>query len=517
MLAVVSKIQKILAVIAITAFLSGLSLSGKPSIFLLWLSSATGGIYLAVSPKPWTSARRWKNKVSSMRGKISHSRSLVKYSLSLEEMESRIISSKEEANCIINQANLTALTKIAEIKSYAYEQECESKLKLAKVEEAKKLLTDEVNDLKKLAAEITSETEHKAIQAASKIKIDAIAESARIIEATKSNLQNTVFEPEQIAHLQILANVNLERENAIGEVERLQGLQEKTRAAIEKMKTAAQVEHSRIKESLKKQAQQQFLKEMERVNEMLETAENQIRLLTTENQMLRSELDQLDEPQLPEGWREHEIYARGIIDFYKQLGIKLDYKLSFREGDRVVVRVVPREEKVGEQQLRKFHDRLQRKFDLSQLPNIVTAAGTIQFELKLLEMQSPVIEVYQGIQQPIAHLPYDHPQLHPELVDIEQVRSHIEVNRLREFTPPNTRFSPFEKLTQLERDWVLWLWTTCKIQDQNLILNTVWKNTRGRGVTQGIGQSYTSARSKLHQILDEANIPRRRSGNEDNQ
>jgi hypothetical protein len=311
--------------------------------------------------------------------------------------------------------------------------------------------------------------------------------------------------------------VNFERENAIAEVERLTNLQEKTRIAIEKMKSMAQAEHSRIKETLIHQAQQQFLKEMEQVNEMLEVAENQIRLLTTENQMLRGELDQIDEPQYPEGWREHEIYARGIIDFYKQMGIKLDYKLSFREGDRIVVRVVPREEKVGEQQLRKFHDRLQRKFDLSQLPNIVTAAGTIQFELKLLELQNPVIEVYEKFNQPIAQLPYSQPQLHPELVDIEQVRSHLEVTRQRDFIPPNTRFSPFEKLTQLERDWVLWLWNTCRIQDQNLILHTVWKNTRGRGVSQGVGQSYTAARSKLHQILDDSGIPRRKNNNETNE
>lgn len=508
------KIQKILATVTITASVAGLSLSGKPSIFFLWLSGTTGGIYLAASPKPWNQQQRWKNKVSSLRGKISHAKRLIKYNLSIEELKLKIESSRDEAKALIENAHFLAETELTDARSRIEISEQEAWLKLEQLEQVKKQLTLEVNQLTKLATEITGETEHKANQAALKIKQDAQAEASRIVEATKSNLQNTVFEPEKNAHLQLLSQVHLERESALAEVERLQNLQEKTRTAIEKMKTAAQAEYSRIKENLKKQAQQQFLKEMERVNEMLETAENQIRLLTTENQMLRGELDQMDEPQYPEGWREHEIYARGIIDFYKQTGIKLDYKLSFREGDRVVVRVVPREEKVGEQQLRKFHDRLQRKFDLSQLPNIVTTAGTIQFELKLLEIQSPVIEVYEKFPANAAQLPYNQPQLHPELVDIEQVRSHLEVIRQREFIPPNTRFSPFEKLTQLERDWVLWLWNTCRIQDQNLILNTVWRNTRGRGVTQGVGQSYTSARSKLHQILDEAGIPRRKNTND---
>lgn len=514
MLAVVSKIQKLLAIITITSSLAGLTLSGKPSIFFLWLGGTVGGIYLVASPKPWNQQQRWQNKVSLLRGKISHSRSLVKYSLSLEEMETKISSLNAQAITVVENAHLKAEAEFAQTRSQLELEQQDVLFKLQQLEQDKKLLTLEVNDLKKLAAEITSETEHKATQSALKIKQDAQLEAIRIIEATKSNLQNTVFEPERIAHLQLLSQVNLERESAIAEIERLTNLQEKTRAAIEKMKVTAQAEYSKIKENLKKQAQQQFLKEMERVNEMLENGENQIRLLTTENQMLRGELEQLDEPQYPEGWREHEIYARGIIDFYKQLGIKLDYKLSFREGDRVVVRVVPREEKVGEQQLRKFHDRLQRKFDLSQLPSIVTAAGTIQFELKLLEIQSPVIEVYQSMQQPIAQLPYKAPQIHPELVNIEQVRSHLEVARQREFIPPQTRFSPFEELTQIERDWVLWLWNTCRVQDQNLILNTVWKNTRGRGVTQGVGQSYIAARSKLHQILDEAGISRRKNNDE---
>jgi F0F1-type ATP synthase membrane subunit b/b' len=512
-----TKIQKALIIITLTASVAGLSLSGKPSIFFLWLGTTTGGIYLAASPKPWNQQQRWKNKVSLMRGKISHAKKLIKYNLSIEEMEAKITSSRSDAIAIVENARFAAETELRSARCKIEANYNGSILKLEQLEQIKKQLTVEVNELKKLATEITNNTEDEAKAIALLIKQQAIDESRHIIEATKSNLQNTVFEPERIAHLQLLSQVNLERESAIAEIERLTNLQEKTRIAIEKMKTAAQAEHSRIKEALKKQAQQQFLKEMERVNEMLEVAENQIRLLTTENQMLRGELDSIDEPQYPEGWREHEIYARGIIDFYKQMGIKLDYKLSFREGDRIVVRVVPREEKVGEQQLRKFHDRLQRKFDLSQLPNIVTAAGTIQFELKLLELQNPVIEVYDKFQAPVAQLPYNQPQLHPELVDIEQVRSHLEVTHTREFIPPNTRFSPFEKLTQLERDWVLWLWNTCRIQDQNLVLNTVWRNTRGRGVSQGVGQSYTAARSKLHQILDEAGIPRRKNNNETNE
>jgi hypothetical protein len=43
-------------------------------------------------------------------------------------------------------------------------------------------------------------------------------------------------------------------------------------------------------------------------------------------------------------------------------------------------------------------------------------------------------------------------------------------------------------------------------------MQAVWKNKRGGGVTQGVGDSYQAARLKLHKILDEAGIQRRENG-----
>jgi hypothetical protein len=438
----------------------------------------------------------------------------------MEELQIQIIDQKHELSQLVTtkrEALLVAEQIISEARVTAEKEKLsigqEQESLINQLKQEKKILRQEVSELRRLSNEIASNAEREARIEASKIKQQAQTEAHQIIEATKANLKNTVLEPEKNAHLEVLAQIQHDKTSALNELERVQNLHEKTLSAIEKMKKAAHNEHFSIKQKLEKQAKAKYLKEIERVNEILEEMQNQINLLTSENQLLRSELESLDEPQYPEGYREHEVYARGIIDFYKALGTKLDYKLSYREGDKIIVRVIPREEKVGEQQLRKFSDRLKRLFDLSNLPEINTVAGTIQFDLRLIELQSPVIEVYQSIQQqPTQQLP-PAPQLHPEIVDIDQYRAHLEAARQREFQPPKNRFSPFEQISQTEKDWVLWLYQCCHITDQNTIIYTVWRNTKGTGVKQGVGKHYLAAREKLHKIFDEAGIPRRRANN----
>jgi hypothetical protein len=500
-MAVNPQIKNTLVIATAVFAVMGMVSPPKPSAVFSWLGFTTGGIYLVVEPKPWQVSRKKRDRISSIyRRRSRHWGEVL-------ELRQRLACS--ESLVTLQQKHAMTESQIEELKSNA------QSLIEAKFVQAEQL-TREVNDLQKLADEIAGSADREARIKAAAVVREAQSTADKIITATRENLEVTVFAPEREAHQYVLGQIEASKLSAIAQLERLQGLQEKTRVAIEKMKIAAQAEHTAIKKKLQEQAKAQFLREMERVNQIIEQLENQIKLLTTENQMLRGELDTLDEPKYPEGYSDHEIYSRGIIDFYKQMSIKLDYKLSFREGDRVVCRFLPREEKIGEQQLRKFHDRVQRKFDLTELPQITTTAGTIQFELRLREMQSITPEIRDIQVTHVVPLPYSQqtPQLHPELSSVEEMRSHLERAQQREFIPPDNRFSPFEQLTQMERDWVLWLWQTCKLQDQNLILNTVWRNTRGKGIKQGVGQSYIAARTKLHRILDEAGIERRRGNND---
>lgn len=521
------KIKKILIGATVISALIGMNSQSKLSTGMLLLGSVSGSTYLFIADKPWDTAMRRRHKLSSIvirhRRLINNLRSCSNKCnalLSLEELQIQIGQQQHELSQLIAQqqeARVSAERIISEARELAQAEKLtisnEQESLINKLKQEKQLLSKEISELRRLSNEIASNAEREARIEASKIKQQAQAEASQIVEATKANLNNTVLEPEKNAHLHLLAQIQEDKNQALSELERVQNLHEKTRTAIEKMKQAAQNEYLSIKQKLEKQAKAKYLKEMERVNEILEQMQNQVNLLTSENQLLKSELQSLDEPQYPEGYREHEVYARGIIDFYKTLGVILDYKLSLRDGDKIRVRVIPREEKVGEQQLRKFSDRLKRLFDLSNLPEINTVAGTIQFDMTLVELQTPVIELYHSVQQqPIATLPAA-PQIHPEIVDVEQYRTHLETIRQREFQPPPNRFSPFEQITQTEREWVLWLYRHCQITDQNTIIYTVWRNTRGKGVTQGVGQSYMAAREKLHKIFDEAGIPRRRANN----
>jgi hypothetical protein len=133
-----TKIQKALIIITITASVAGLSLSGKPSIFFLWLGGTTGGIYLAATPKPWNQQQRWKNKVSLLRGKISHARKLIKYNLSIEEMEAKITSSNCDALAIVENARFAAETELASSRCKIEANYNGSILKLEQLDQIKK-------------------------------------------------------------------------------------------------------------------------------------------------------------------------------------------------------------------------------------------------------------------------------------------------------------------------------------------------------------------------------------------
>ena len=382
----------------------------------------------------------------------------------------------------------------------------------------------EIKQLKALSNQIALEAEETAELIASEIKLAAKEEAEEIIANTRTSLQNTVYGPTEAAHQELLRRLEGQRKDCLAEVERLQAISnqvdaeisqkiETTERAIAEKKKLAGEEYKRIKKELQEKAQQQFQAELNKMQDVLEQLNNQITHLESENQMLRHELQQLDMPLLPEGWGFDEAYARGIIDFYKEKTIKLDYKKSWKENDRLVIRLIPRDRTVGEQQLRSYSDRLQRQFHLTELPDIATIEGTIQFTLKIVELQSitprPILS-----SSPYSPSTNTQQLIVPEIVHPEMsssdAREFLIKREYQSFQPPTSRFNPKEPLTQTERDWVLWLWNYCKIQDQNTIMRTVWKNSRGSGIKPGAGSIYIAARERLHQVLEEAGI--RRSG-----
>ena len=379
--------------------------------------------------------------------------------------------------------------------------------------------------MKQLSNQIALEAEAEAEIIATEIKAAAAAEAEEMKRRTRESLHNTIVEPDKIAHQELLKQHEQERQEVIAEIERLQKISQQvdveiaekikiTEATITEKKKLAGEEYKRIKKELTEQAQQQFEAELNKMQDVLEQLNNQIKHLESENQMLRSELKSLDLPRLPEGCSFQEIYAKGLIEFYRILGIKLDYDSAFKEGDKLRIRVVPREKKVGEQQLRTYSDRLQREMKLTELPDIATVEGTIQFLIKLVEIQQLIPTPNTQHPIPNSQYPTSNTQLltpelvHPE-ISTEQAREFLQQREYQNFQPPERRFNPKEPITQTERDWVLWLWNFCKIQDQNTILRTVWKNSRGSGVKPGAGSIYRSARERLHQILDEAGLDRR--------
>jgi len=380
----------------------------------------------------------------------------------------------------------------------------------------------EIPELRKLSNQIALEAEQEAEIIASEIKLAAETEAEEIKRKTRESLQNTIVEPDKIAHRELLQQLESDRQSVIAEIERLQIISqqveaeisekiEKTEAVISEKKKLAAEQNNQIKKDIQQKAQEQFQAQMQKMQDVLEQLNNEIRSLESENQMLRAELQSLDLPRLPEGWSFQETYARALIEFYKCLGIKLDYESSFKEADKLRIRVVPREKKVGEQQLRGYSDRLQREMKLTELPDIATIDGTIQFLIKLVEIQQ-----LKPAQLPTPKNQYPTPTaqllipevVHPE-ISTEEAREFLQKREYQDFQPPQSRFNPKEPITQIERDWVTWLWNFCKIQDQNTIMRTVWKNSRGSGIKPGAGSIYRAARERLHEILDNAGIDRR--------
>ncbi|NJL09373.1 MAG: hypothetical protein HC908_01605 [Calothrix sp. SM1_7_51] len=558
--------EKILAAITAILLLIGFNSSDKRlNIGFKILGIGSGISLLCLAPKPWLLNQKQQEIIEGKDAEISQLTQQIK----LEKQSENLQLSIDNLNNLIDskEARIKALDKLLynnqdslNLRHLQLEQEIESlkseasKLRETAQIEADKLALEIKNNAEAEAAKIIADArinlqasvygpEQQAHQQAVEnlkaeklalseklkalnldietlkneartIKLHAEADAEEIKASARNSLQETVYGPEQQAHSYALQQIQEQKEATLSELERLQRLAEKVEAAIEKMKDDANLKNQKYREKLKKEANQQVQKELEIMQGVLEDLENQLKLVTSENQFLKQELEELDKPDYPEGWSEHETYARAIIGFYEKIYIKLDYKMSMRENNRVLVRVIPRETKVGEQQLRTYVDRLKRAMDLSEYPTITTTAGCIQFELRLVQLERPIVETYEPV---LLRTAAPAPQLpdivHPE-VSPESTRKILDKLQLQSFEPPRERYSPMEPLTETERLWVLWLWRVCNIRDQNTIMSIVWKNTRGRGVVPGASQSYNRARDKIHQILDEAAIQRRRNNYE---
>lgn len=512
------KVERILIAITATAAVLGCTSKGWIATSSQAVVLASGGLYLSKAKSP----EQLQQEQEDTRAKV------VAELQQLEEQRSQISQEIDEMRLLVDQIAIEGEEEATKVRSHLVEQaraDAQAIVEQARsstksIHESEQKLHEEI--LQRLQTEKDAHTEKisqlkqqlsEGQEIAESIITQAKEQSKEIIANTKASLHSTVYEPQEIAHQELLNRILIEKDAAITELERIQSLQEKTRVAIDKMKRAAQEENQAYRKKIQVTLEKQFNAQLQKMQKVLEEMEAQLHLVTSENLLLKQELAEKDNPMFPEGWSDHEIYARGIIEFYNApgIGIVLDYKLSMRDRESVIVRVVPRDALIGEQKLRSYSDRLERKMDLAELPLIVTVAGTIQFTLRPSQMRNPASSEFVNVASAPVLKTQTPTFILPE-VPKEQVRQQLEGMMLQDFEPPRYRYSPFEPISETERQWVLWLWKVCKIQNQNLIMQAVWKNKRGGGVTQGVGDSYQAARKKLHKILDEAGIQRRENG-----
>jgi len=375
----------------------------------------------------------------------------------------------------------------------------------------KESLEEEIKELKVLSEDIVKEADSKAIYVAKTIESKAIEKANALIKNAQDSLQEIYLTPIRNAHEEALRELNNQKLAAQQELERVCKIAMATQSEIERLKTTAQQEHQETRQSLIDEANQLAIERIQKMQEFVIDLESEIHNLTSENDLLKQELEDSSKSIYPPGWSFAETYAHGLIRLYEEIGIKLEYKVSLRERNDLIIRVVPRNLKTGEKNLRSYSDRVQRIMQLEDLPEITTIAGTIQFRLVPLEMRTLSGEFEREIKNSSDYAPpvtipaQILTSAHPELT-VQEQQEVLERSLLQNFVKPQYRYLPHEPLCQGERNWVLHLWLIAQITDQNVVINQVWKNTQGRGVSPGAGKCYAAAKRKLHQILTDAGI-----------
>lgn len=215
---------------------------------------------------------------------------------------------------------------------------------------------------------------------------------------------------------------------------------------------------------------------------------DEIDLLRSQLAESENEIRRYEFPRMPEGVDREDVAARRVIEILRDCKLICDFRGAWIENGFVIVRVRPR--RGGEREISKWANRIHIEMNLAIAPEISTEQGAVQLRLKPQELVS-----LSPVGNPIS------PNSEPD-GDVEEP--------ITQFIEPKLILDPHGPIRPLERRWVVWLWTCHNppIRNKKSVIKRVWGATSGARM-----EKFYSARERLHQILDDANISyRKREG-----
>jgi hypothetical protein len=384
-------------------------------------------------------------------------------------------------------------------------------------------------DITKLRQERIGEIERQAQereQEASDRILAMQAELARIQAITDSELD--AITTERQAHIDNLNHqieeLNQLLDEQLSEIDqREEQLKQQLMAEIEEYKAAAEAELESKRQQLEAiaqddeawlEAETQKLTDaleadkaafLEKHKREVEKLSDRVSFLEQELAAALWQLDQYEKPQLPEGIEQDQIAARRCIELLSKLGVLCDYRGSWLDTSYIYVRIRPRTG--GEKEIKKHLNRLHIELNLAEPPKAETVPGAVQLYLRprvFLPMEQPDTTPPPAARQPVS------PPHHPEVPDQEAIAT-LNASYLQDFVEPEVKAHVFGGISQLERDWINYLWnyhSPRPIRNQKAIIFRVW------GKKSGDGSGFINARERLRRIAQQLGIDLRRKGEE---
>jgi hypothetical protein len=244
-------------------------------------------------------------------------------------------------------------------------------------------------------------------------------------------------------------------------------------------------------EADKKKFLETHTKELNRLRDRIDYLESQ--LAGAEWQ-----IEQLEAPRLPEGVEQHEWAARRVIEVLGRLNVACDYVSAHLEQKFIVVDIRPREG--GIRDIKKYLDRLQIELALAETPECEVIPGAVRLFLKP--------RTFLPLDDPATLRCSDNPTIpvitttHPEVIAPNAIAT-LDASYMSDFVEPDRKCSVRGNVTQLEVDWVNWLYKYHKpvpIRGQKAIILRVWNKKSGDGV------GYIKAREKFRAIARQLDI-----------
>ena len=353
--------------------------------------------------------------------------------------------------------------------------------------------------------------------------LDKAIEDRRELERQIKNIQEQAEQKRQELEEELEQRRQEFYEQLEGErEEHEQELQEQVETANQNL--ANQLEAER--QELEAAANQQVTEFTQHYEGQLARLQGEIEILASEKSQLLETIAKYDKPLLPPNRNEANTWAHAIIEYYCSLKkpIKLDYYGALMHESRAVVSVTahrnPQDEveTVSLGSLKAHSESLRRVLVLAEPPAIEISKGCYQFVL------TPHTEVNATLNLGAATTPEvvdrgsaTSTAIVPEVLPAEDIplvsKAVATMNRppkaanlldLVNFPVPADRFDPKAPLCDDEKLWVRYLWYCKNVRTQREIIFTVWKNSKGNGISSGgSGSYYQSAKRKLDLIKKE--------------